>query len=410
MVLVDESGTPVRDALLWNDNRSAPQAAALIDELGGPQAWADATGVRPGRELHRHQAALGRRPRARRRRSARRACCSPTTGSPTSCAAVRASRRRTAATRRGTGYWSAAEDAYRPDLLRAAFGRDLAVPRVAGPREAVGETPERDRARARHRRQHGRRAGPRPRARRRGGLAGHERHGVRGLRPADRRPVRHRGRLRRRHRPLPPARLHAERRAGDRRGAAAWRVPGSTDLDRLALSVDDTEGLVLLPFLDGERTPALPDATGLLHGLTRHNATPAHLVRASVEGMLCGLADAVAPLEAVRRDPASHRADRRCGALGRRTTDRGGPVRAAGRRTRAGGVRRPRRRPAGGLDAGAGRRAAALEAGRRPSSSPTTPSADYYAPGPCGVLLGARWRPAAAPRLTQGPGQARSLT
>ncbi len=83
-----------------------------------------------------------------------------------------------------------------------------------------------------------------------------------------------------------------------------WPGAGSTDLDRLALSVDDTEGLVLLPFLDGERTPALPDATGLLHGLTRHNATPAHLVRASVEGMLCGLADAVAPLE---RLPASPR-------------------------------------------------------------------------------------------------------
>ncbi len=75
------------------------------------------------------------------------------------------------------------------------------------------------------------------------------------------------------------------------------------DLDRLALAVDDTEGLVLLPFLDGERTPALPDATGLLHGLTRRNATPAHLVRASVEGMLCGLADAVAPLEAAGVTP-----------------------------------------------------------------------------------------------------------
>ncbi len=81
---------------------------------------------------------------------------------------------------------------------------------------------------------------------------------------------------------------------------ASLRMVGAelADLDRLALSVPDTEGLVLLPFLDGERTPALPDATGLLHGLTRANATPAHLVRASVEGMLCGLADAVAPLAA----------------------------------------------------------------------------------------------------------------
>jgi xylulokinase len=99
---------------------------------------------------------------------------------------------------------------------------------------------------------------------------------------------------------------------------AALRMAGAelTDLDRLALSVEDTEGLVLLPFLDGERTPALPDATGLLHGLTRHNATPAHLVRASVEGMLCGLADAVAPLAA-------------CGVTPRRIVLIGGAARSS---------------------------------------------------------------------------------
>src|SRR5699024_841306 len=65
----------------------------------------------------------------------------------------------------------------------------------------------------------------------------------------------------------------------------------------LALSVDSSEGLVLLSFLDGERTPPLPDSTGLLHGLTRANATPSHLARAAVEGMLCGLADAVDALQ-----------------------------------------------------------------------------------------------------------------
>src|SRR5205814_8478264 len=50
-------------------------------------------------------------------------------------------------------------------------------------------------------------------------------------------------------------------------------------------------GLTLLPYLDGERTPNLPAARGLLAGLTRANATPANLARAAVEGMLCGLAD-----------------------------------------------------------------------------------------------------------------------
>jgi xylulokinase len=52
-------------------------------------------------------------------------------------------------------------------------------------------------------------------------------------------------------------------------------------------------GLVLLPYLDGERTPNLPDARGSLHGITRSNLTPQNLARACVEGMLCGLADAV---------------------------------------------------------------------------------------------------------------------
>ena len=38
MVLLDAQGEVVRDALLWNDTRSAPQAAALIEEMGGPEA------------------------------------------------------------------------------------------------------------------------------------------------------------------------------------------------------------------------------------------------------------------------------------------------------------------------------------------------------------------------------------
>ena len=49
--------------------------------------------------------------------------------------------------------------------------------------------------------------------------------------------------------------------------------------------------MTLLPYLDGERTPNLPAARGLLAGLTRVNASPANLARAAVEGLLCGLAD-----------------------------------------------------------------------------------------------------------------------
>ena len=179
MVLVDEAGTPVRDALLWNDNRSAPQAAALIEELGGPQAWADATGVVPVRELHRHQAALGRRPRARRRGARAGRAAPPRLDHPPAARrcgrADHRPRRRVAA--RATG--RPPTDAYRPEILRTAFGRDLAVPRVAGPREAVGETPGGILLAPGTGDNMGCRPGPRPRARRRRGLPGHERHGVR---------------------------------------------------------------------------------------------------------------------------------------------------------------------------------------------------------------------------------------
>jgi xylulokinase len=53
MVCLDEDGAVVRDALLWNDVRSAGAARDLVAELGdgdeatGRQAWADAVGLVP---------------------------------------------------------------------------------------------------------------------------------------------------------------------------------------------------------------------------------------------------------------------------------------------------------------------------------------------------------------------------
>src|SRR5262249_14592534 len=82
---------------------------------------------------------------------------------------------------------------------------------------------------------------------------------------------------------------------------AAARMIG-VDLDglsNLALSAPaGAEGLVLVPYFDGERTPNRPDAKGELHGLTHTNSTPAHLARAAIEGMLCGLADGLDALVA----------------------------------------------------------------------------------------------------------------
>jgi xylulokinase len=55
-------------------------------------------------------------------------------------------------------------------------------------------------------------------------------------------------------------------------------------------------GLTLLPYLDGERSPNRPDASGVLRGLTSTNTTPENLARAAVEALLCSLADAIGNL------------------------------------------------------------------------------------------------------------------
>ena len=49
------------------------------------------------------------------------------------------------------------------------------------------------------------------------------------------------------------------------------------------------DGLMFLPYLQGERTPNLPRGTGVFHGLTTKNMTPAHMVRAVMEGVTLGL-------------------------------------------------------------------------------------------------------------------------
>lgn len=51
-----------------------------------------------------------------------------------------------------------------------------------------------------------------------------------------------------------------------------------------------SEGLLLLPYLAGERTPNLPRGCGILHGISVKNLTAAHLARASMEGVTLGLA------------------------------------------------------------------------------------------------------------------------
>ncbi len=295
MVLQDADGEPVRDALLWNDTRSAGAARELIDELGGPEAWAAETGTVPVASITATKLRWTARAEPEVAARARRVLL------PHDWLTwLLAGRPDTAVTDRGeasgTGYWSTVTGEYRPDLLRMAFGRDLEVPRVCAPDERAGIASELcpgavlaagtgdNMAAALG-------AGAEP-----GDVlvsigtsgtvfAAHERPSadptgiVAGFADATGRYL-----------PL-VATLNAARVL--RAGADLLGVD-LAELDRLALSADPgAGGLVLLPYLEGERTPNRPDARGALAGLTGANATPANLARAVVEGMLCGLADAL---------------------------------------------------------------------------------------------------------------------
>ena len=73
------------------------------------------------------------------------------------------------------------------------------------------------------------------------------------------------------------------------------------ELDRLALLAPaGAEGLTLVPYFEGERSPNLPDAAGALQGVTTRNLTSANVARAGSRG--------IAELDGVL-----HRQDRRAG-------------------------------------------------------------------------------------------------
>ncbi|HET6214901.1 MAG TPA: FGGY-family carbohydrate kinase, partial [Micromonosporaceae bacterium] len=193
----------------------------------------------------------------------------------------------------GTGYWSPAAGAYREDLLVRAFGRPLEVPRVLGPRDPAGETPNGALVAA--------------------GTGDNMAAGLAlGLAPGDVVvSIGTSGTVFAAHEAPTADPTGAVAGFADATGRFlpllctlnAARVLDATaallgvahaDLDALALAAPPgAGGVVMLPYLDGERTPNLPDATGALYGLTRATMTPHHLARAAVEGMLCGLAAGV---------------------------------------------------------------------------------------------------------------------
>ena len=94
---------------------------------------------------------------------------------------------------------------------------------------------------------------------------------------------------------------------------ATMNAAGILDLQAALLGVDHdglsalalaapagANGVTLLPYYGGERTPNRPDAVGTWTGLTPAT-TRADLARAAFEALLCSLADAVDELVAAHR-------------------------------------------------------------------------------------------------------------
>ncbi len=312
LVPVGADGRWLRPAKLWNDTESAPEAAALVAALG-PEAWARAAGSVPVAAftvtkvawLAAHEPAV---------HAAVRGLLLPHDWLTRKLCGRAVTDRGDAS---GTGYWSPAEAAWRPDLLDLAApcphpdGWAATLPEVLGPLEPAG--PLRAEAAAL-------------------GL-GHAATVVApgtgdnmaaalgmGLQPGDvaislgtsgtvyavsASPTADpsgavagfadaTGRF------LPlvctlNATLVTE-------AMARWLGVDLTELDRLAAGAPaGAGGVVVVPYLGGERTPNRPDATGTVAGL-RTGTSREELARAAFEGVTCGLLDGLDALGAAGVD------------------------------------------------------------------------------------------------------------
>ena len=300
MVALDESGEVIRPALLWNDTRSAVQAESLNSEMGGNQAIADAVGsvlvasftaskVRWMAENEKknadrvHSIALPHDWLSWQLQGGKDFSKLFTDRSDAS----------------GTGYFDPKSSTYRRDILAKALlsDREVYLPTIIAPSTFGGTTT----------------AGI-PIAPGAGDNAGaalgvqaepgdvvislgtsgtafavsttstHDSSGaVAGFADAS-------GRF------LPLVCTLNAARIFD----AATTILGKThdEVGALALSsAPGAHGLTLLPYFEGERTPNRPTATGVFSGMNIANSNPADIARAMIEGMLSGLADAVAALE-----------------------------------------------------------------------------------------------------------------
>jgi len=290
LVTLNAQSRPVRPAILWNDTRSAREAQGLIDALGGADAWAERVGVVPVASftatrwawLRGHEPDSVARTRAVRLPHdflTERMCERPTTDRGDAS---------------GTAWWSTRDERYVDEVLEAIQLDAALLPQVLGPREVAGEvTPSAARALGLPA---GALVGP---------GTGDNMGAALGLGAGPGEPIVSLG-------TSGTAYAVMDERAVDPTGTVAGFADASglflpltatlnatLAIDRVAswlglgrdAAADRTE-VTLLPYLDGERTPNLPDAAGLVAGL-RHSTTREEILLAAYEGAVASLVEAL---------------------------------------------------------------------------------------------------------------------
>ncbi|HEY1824727.1 MAG TPA: xylulokinase [Acidimicrobiales bacterium] len=293
LVALDRAGEPVHAAKLWNDAESAPQAEYLT-QLIGAESWAERCGsvLTPSftitklawlRDNHPDQFAA-----IRRVLLPHEWLTWELLGRPDEAVGDRGDAS-------GTGWWSPRDHAVDLELLSLVGADPEWLPTIVGPSDVAGEATKLA---------PGSRVGPGTGDNMGAALA-------LGLQPGD---------VAISFGTSGTAFASSRRPAIDSRGEVAgfadaagrflplvctlnatkvtdWAVGlaggHSADLDRIgAASTPGANGAVVVPYLDGERTPLLPHASGSLFGL-KTSTSAADIVRASVEGVVCGLLEGV---------------------------------------------------------------------------------------------------------------------
>ncbi|PGH51796.1 xylulokinase [Streptomyces sp. Ru87] len=288
LVTLDTAGRPVRPALLWNDVRSAPQRDRLVERLGGAEAWARRTGSVPAPAFTVTKWAwlMENEPEAAKAAAAVRLPHDYLTGRLTG----RGTTDRGDAS--GTGWWTGSGGpggSYDEEILDLVGLDPALLPEVVPPGEPAGEV----------------RADledlPLPGGALVAAGTGDNMAAALGLGLRPGRPVLSLG-------TSGTVYAVAGQRPSDPTGTVSGFAAAHGDwlplactlnctlaVDRVAAlfgldreSVEPGGSAVVLPFLDGERTPNLPYASGLLHGL-RHDTTAGQVLQAAYDGAVYAL-------------------------------------------------------------------------------------------------------------------------